>query len=176
MVGPDTKRSSEHREVGRGRLVYLCYGASERHWLEPSSLLSALRHLPGDCGVAVVVATDRPGVHALGLDVEVAHLEAATLARWRGRHDYNHRIKNAVVWLLDRYETPVCLVDTDTFFIASPVKLFDRIGPGRTLMHAPEPHGAGDRMRARWTAPRSDRRSVERGVSRRAASTFGTRA
>lgn len=149
MVGPDTKRSSEHREVGRGRLVYLCYGASERHWLElRASLLSALRHLPGDCGVAVVVATDRPErVHALGLDVEVAHLEAATLARWRGRHDYNHRIKNAVVpWLLDRYETPVCLVDTDTFFIASPVKLFDRIGPGRTLMHAPEPHGAGDRI------------------------------
>lgn len=121
MVGLDIKRSSEHREVGRGRLVYLCYGASERHWLElRASLLSALRHLPCDCGVTVVVATDRPEcVQALGLDVEVAHLEDATLARWRGRHDYNHRIKNAVVpWLFDRYEEPVCLLDTDTFFIA----------------------------------------------------------
>lgn len=149
MVGPDTIRSSEHHEVGRGRLAYLCYGDSERHWLElRASLLSALRHMPGDCGVAVVVATDHPErVHALGLDVEVAHLDEATLARWRGRRDYNHRIKNAVVpWLLDRYEAPVCLVDTDTFFVASPVKLFDRVGPGRTLMHAPEPPDAGDRI------------------------------
>ena len=85
MVGPDTQRSSEHREAGSGRLVYLCYGDSERHWLElRASLLSALRHLPCECGVTVVVATDRPErVHALGLDVEVAHLEAAALARWR---------------------------------------------------------------------------------------------
>ena len=36
------------------------------------------------------------------------------------------------------FDSPVAMIDADTYFLQSPQRLFDRIGPGRTLMHIPE--------------------------------------
>ena len=122
-------------------LVYLCYGEDEAYWLELRiSLLSALRFLDHDDKISILIATDRPEhVATLGVDVTVEHLTPAMLRDWRGNHDYGHRIKNAVVpWLIDRHNAPLCMVDTDTYFLKSPRELFERVGPGRTAMHKSE--------------------------------------
>lgn len=122
-------------------LVYLCYGEDEAYWLELRiSLLSALRFLGRDDDISILIATDRPERAAtLGVDVTLEHLTPAMLKDWRGNHGYGHRIKNAVVpWLMDRHKVPLCMVDTDTYFVRTPRALFERVGPGRTAMHKTE--------------------------------------
>ncbi|NJR38819.1 MAG: hypothetical protein HC781_08195 [Leptolyngbyaceae cyanobacterium CSU_1_4] len=52
---------------------------------------------------------------------------------------YNHRVKiHALIKALDHYQAPVALIDTDTYFTASPTRLFERISPQKTVMHLME--------------------------------------
>lgn len=123
-------------------LAYLLYGGSDVHWRETEvSIHSALSFLGvrGPWPLRLVVATDQPE-RAGRWPVEPFPITTDQLADWMGPDRYNHRVKNRVVAaLLDASEgAPVCLVDGDTTFRASPTALFERVGPGRSLMHADE--------------------------------------
>jgi hypothetical protein len=60
---------------------------------------------------------------------------------WTGPDGYKHRLKLCV--LRDALATlrgHVALVDTDTYFLRSPMQLFRRIGPGQSVLHRKEGH------------------------------------
>lgn len=118
-------------------LAYLFYGnKTEYEWELLFSVYSALRQMrshPQD--VKICVISDRPS-----LDLPIDHLtfSPAEFTAWTtSPHGvYNHRIKvHALMKVLDHYQSPVALVDTDTYFTDHPAKLFDRISPQKTVMN-----------------------------------------
>ncbi len=130
-------------------LTYLLYGDNKTYELEfLLSALSARIHLRsdqrGDDGsdaVRIELISDRPRFDkSFPFDVRV--IDPDTMRAWTSTpgRSYNHRVK--VLALLDAMrhagDEPVALVDTDTFFTASPRRLFERIGPDATVMHEQE--------------------------------------
>jgi len=123
-------------------LAYFLYGDRSVYQLELAfSVISAWRYLKdsqfqkGQDAITISVITDRPELN-FDLPVDRILLTPDEIAEWTQGGSYNHRAKIfALLKALDHYQAPVALVDTDTYFIDSPVKLFDRISPQASVMH-----------------------------------------
>jgi hypothetical protein len=93
--------------------------------------------------VAVHVYTDAPGFFApVAEHAELRAMSPAEIRSWRGRHDFTHRLKALLVQDMARRfpEDTLLYLDADTYLVAPLGGLLERIGPGRTLMHAREDH------------------------------------
>jgi len=136
-------------------LVYLSYGAGLHEQEISFSVLSAYRWLGTNRpDWRIVIYTDRPEVF-LPLEVATVELDPHKLREWIGPAGFGHRCKIlALCNALQRFEGQSVLLDGDTFFRRSPQRLFDRLGPGRTVMHLREgvvgalPGPAHDKLRA----------------------------
>ena len=126
--------------------AFLLYGSSEKYWAELRlSALSLIREagLVGEAGerrgaFRIVAVCDAPGPVG-DLPVELDVVGPATIRTWSGTDGYNHRAKlSALSYLTEKYSGRVVLVDTDTYFVADPARLLQRIGPGHAVMHAAE--------------------------------------
>ncbi len=119
-------------------IAYLVYGSQPIYQLELTySVLSAahfLRQLPA--GIRIVLITD--SLHQrLDLPIEYITLGEDDLKRWTLGGSYNHAAKyHALLMVMDRFKGSVALIDTDTYFLAHPNRMFDRISEGRAVMHA----------------------------------------
>jgi hypothetical protein len=122
-------------------LLYLLYGTRETYWRECKfSILSALHFLnqEPDHGIEIMLATDQPS-QIEGWPVVIHPIKKETLEGWAGPDNYFHRSKNRVMAeVMDTYQGPTVFVDTDTYFLQSPSKLFERVAPGESVMHLPE--------------------------------------
>jgi hypothetical protein len=122
-------------------LAYLFYGNQREYQLELFfSIFSALQQLraAGDQDdIVISVISDRLDFDP-HLPIDHLQFSAEEFADWtRSPHGtYNHQVKiHALIKALDHYQAPVALVDTDTYFIDTPAKLFKRISPQKTVMH-----------------------------------------
>lgn len=121
-------------------LAYLIYGDKREYQLELAlSVLSALRFLKeseqSQDAITIGVISDR---HDLGFDLPVDHILVSPeeFAAWTQGGTYNYRAKIlALMKAIDHYQAPVALVDTDTYFLDSPARLFDRVSPQASVMH-----------------------------------------
>ncbi len=117
-------------------LVYLSYGTgphvdeivysilSVHHWIDPA-----------ESGIEIIVYTDSPAAFA-GLGVTIVELDDARLREWSGPMNYAHRRKPmAMRDALARTGGRVAMIDGDTWFRQPPTALFDRIAPGRGILH-----------------------------------------
>ncbi len=120
-------------------LAYLLYGGRPEYQLELGySVLSALRRIAPEDEIRICLVADRSSERP-DLPIEHLPLTNAELDAWSADRTYFHRIKPlALAKVLDHFGGPVALVDTDTFFVEPPAKLFHRIGPGRSVMHERE--------------------------------------
>ena len=120
-------------------LVYLSYGPGLHEQEITFSILSAYRWLgTSRPDWRIVVYTDRPETFST-LEVATVVLDASTLKEWAGPAGFGHRRKIlALRDALQRFDGPSAILDGDTYFRRSPWKVFDRIGPGRTVMHLRE--------------------------------------
>jgi hypothetical protein len=121
-------------------LLFLIYGKNPIYHLELTySVLSAARFLkdnPGD--IRLVLAADADN-HRPDLPVEHLLITPEMLDQWQMGGTYNHAIKiYALHHVLQKYDVPTILIDSDTVFRAHPDRMFERINVGRTLMHARE--------------------------------------
>ena len=123
----------------QGNLVYCVFG-SELYFLEARfSLLSALKYRrPGAADFGVIVCTTRPELFE-GYPVIVEPITIADLDDWKGPHGYFYRFQIQVLrYVMDRHPSAAILLDSDTYFTDSPQKVFDQVGPGRSIMHRDE--------------------------------------
>lgn len=118
-------------------ISYLVYGNKREYHLELTySVLSAahfIRKISND--IQIVLITTASGRRD---DLPVHHIivDDAELARWMLDGKYNHAAKYwALLRAMDEFRGKVILIDTDTYFIQHPGRLFEQIGPGQTLMH-----------------------------------------
>ncbi|MGP0171748.1 hypothetical protein ACSVIJ_07680 [Pseudomonas sp. NCHU5208] len=115
------------------QLVYLVYGGKvEYHQEAKYSILSALHHAQGACP-RILLYTDEPA-QFIGWPVEVIALDDQTLRAWTGPASYLHRRKAAAIRDALQYAEQSIFIDTDTFFLASPVKLFERLAKAPWLV------------------------------------------
>lgn len=122
-------------------LAYLIYGNKREYQLELAlSVLSALRFLKKSQGksqesITISVITDRPNLE-FDLPVDRILISQEEFAAWTQGGSYPYRAKIlALMKAIDHYQSPVALVDTDTYFLESPVRLFDRVSPQGSVMH-----------------------------------------
>ncbi|VVQ15358.1 hypothetical protein PS918_05849 [Pseudomonas fluorescens] len=118
----------------RPQLVYLVFGSETYHQEAVFSIASALawlRETP-DAAIDIQVFSDNPQPYEK-LPVRARPLDEATRRRWSEPHGYHFRAKHvALRTVLEESETAL-LIDTDTFFHCSPLKLFERVQPGTLL-------------------------------------------
>ena len=121
------------------QLVFYSYGPGPHVAETVFAVLSAVR-LDGvsPADYQVVVVTDAPDAFA-GLPVAVEPVTPEQVRHWAGPANFNHRIKIGVIQhVLARRGGPVVMVDGDCYFLKSSARLFDRVGPGRSVMHVRE--------------------------------------
>ena len=120
-------------------LVYLSYGQG-RHVQEIafSALVAAYRLRADNVDCRIVVYTDRPPDFS-GLPVAIEYVPAETMAEWGGPMQFGHRRKIlAIKDALDKFGDSLIYLDADTYFTRHPARAYERIAPGRTIMHIGE--------------------------------------
>lgn len=90
-----------------------------------------------------VVYTDNPGYFRRALanvrNLRLEPLRPEQLRSWRGPNDFVHRAKICLLQAyFDKYNAPVCYLDSDTLFLHDPGPLFAQVAPGTSLMHVME--------------------------------------
>lgn len=125
------------KNASRPQLVYLAFGAETYHQeavFSIASALAGLRDTP-EHAVDIQVFTDNPAPYRK-LPVRIRGFDAQTRSAWSGPHAYHFRCKQVLVRKVLEESEKAILIDTDTFFHESPMKLFDRIEPGKLLCNA----------------------------------------
>lgn len=119
-------------------LVYLVHGSRREYQLELTySVLSAV-HWATDGGIdfRIALITDEKNRRP-DLPVENVIFSPDEFADWTLDGQYQHQAKiHALLKALNLFKGKVALVDTDTHFNASPMKLFEQIDSGRSVLYA----------------------------------------
>jgi hypothetical protein len=116
------------------QLLYLIYGNQDVYRREAKfSMLTALAQLKRGESLCIRVMTDRPQDYA-GWPVDTIALDEQTMAQWQGENGYHHRRKACAIAQGLKLAHKTLFVDTDTLFLESPHRVFERIGPGRYVM------------------------------------------
>jgi len=123
--------------AARPQLVYLVFGAHTYHQEALFSIASAIAKLgnPRELPLDIQVFTDNPAPYAQ-LPVRIRPLSAETRNAWSQPHGYHFRTKHVAIREVLKDAELALLIDTDTFFQASPLALFERIQPGTLLVNA----------------------------------------
>lgn len=121
-------------------LLYQIYGTQSVYHLELTySVLSAAQFLKDGADDVRICLLAGPGNARPDLPVETISVSDETLNRWQLGGSYNHAIQAlALRDALNQFDAPVVLIDSDTVFHKHPKHIFDRIEPGRTVMHTRE--------------------------------------
>jgi len=118
-------------------LVYCVYGG-ECTQEALFSILSAIRYEePAARDWRLVIYTDNPRSFSR-FDAIIEQLGAQRLDGWAGPANFGHRRKIFVLQHALRNYGRSVLVDTDTYFLKSPHRLFEKISPGNAIMHMQE--------------------------------------
>ncbi|MFJ3486990.1 hypothetical protein ACIPL1_26780 [Pseudomonas sp. NPDC090202] len=121
----------------RPQLVYLVFGADTYHQEAVFSIASALAQSgePAERPFDIQVFSDNPEPYR-DLPVRVRPFDSQTRQAWSGPHHYGFRCKHEVARCVLAEAEKVILIDTDTFFLASPMALFERVRPDSLLCNA----------------------------------------
>jgi hypothetical protein len=121
-------------------LVTQAYGKEEIRTEALYALWSALAWR-GEPPLDVHVYTDDAAPFGpLAGRVDVRVLSPEEIRDWRGPHDFIHRLKAAMIRdMVRRFpREKLAYVDADVFFTGPLAALFERIGPGRSVLHLRE--------------------------------------
>lgn len=111
----------------QNQLMYLIYGPAEVYHREAKfSILSALYRADLQTNFTIVVYTDQPQ-HYADLPVETYPLTEQQLNEWYGELKYFHRAKLLAMQLAAGLAEKTYFIDTDTFFLKNPNKLFELV-------------------------------------------------
>ena len=119
-------------------IAYLVYGNRLEYQLELTySVLSAAHFIKNDPSQwRIVLITS---AHSPRYDLPVEHLfyTEDEFTAWTRGGTYMHKAKvHALSKAVNHYKSRVALIDTDTAFLAHPATLFQKVGPGKSVMHA----------------------------------------
>lgn len=119
-------------------LLYLSYGQGP-HELEVIYSVWSARHCSADGdNLRIVIYTDHPDSFS-NVEADVELISTDQWSEWGGPQNFNHRRKIlALQHAIQKTDAPVILVDGDTWWRGSVQQLFERVAPGRAVMHIRE--------------------------------------
>jgi hypothetical protein len=126
--------------MARVHLLTQAYGSSEIRAEALYCAWSALAWADGS-PLTIHVFTDEPAAFApLAPHVCVEPMSPEQIRAWRGPEDFVHRLKVMLIRdAVARFpDEKLLYVDADAFFTGSVSRAFERIGPGRSVMHSRE--------------------------------------
>ena len=123
--------------TSRPQLVYLVFGADTYHQEAVFSIASALAQTEAgtERPFDIQVFSDNPEPYR-HLPVRIRPIDAQMRHEWSGPHNYHFRCKPVVARIVLEEAEKAILIDTDTFFRASPMALFERVRPDSLLCNA----------------------------------------
>ena len=129
--------TSSSQIISRPQLVYLVFGAPTYHQEAVFSIASALAQVgkTTDLPFDIQVFSDDPEPYRQ-LPVRVRPIDSDLRRQWSGPYHYQFRCKHVVARKVLQESQTAILIDTDTFFQASPMKLFERVQPDTLLCNA----------------------------------------
>lgn len=122
-------------------IVYQAYGKVEILNEALVSISSLFKVTNETSRPQVIVYTDSMSYLADFLPQEVALIETPPneWKKWKGDLDFVHRAKIEMLrHFCSQYEGSVLYCDTDTYFLADPISLFNKIESGNLIMHLDE--------------------------------------
>ncbi|MEN5238676.1 MULTISPECIES: hypothetical protein [Pseudomonas] len=127
----------QHPVSANPQLVYLAFGPATYHQEACFSIVSALAHLRSTPGEAIDIQVYTDNLEPYRQLPVTAHLlDEATRKAWNQPHGYHFRSKHVLIRQILEQHPLAVLIDTDTFFRASPMQLFRRVVPGTLLCNA----------------------------------------
>jgi hypothetical protein len=119
-------------------LLYISYGTGPHEQEVVYSILSARHWTKPGSGYRVLILTDHPDSFS-GIDAQVEFISPQEWKEWSGPANFAHRRKIlALQHAMNICDGTVVLLDGDTWLRAPAERLFDRVAPGKTLMHIRE--------------------------------------
>jgi len=121
-------------------IVIQSFGRENEYKRAILTILSFYTHcsVPAD-QTRVLLFTDRPeyfSSYLAGLPVDFILLTPEKIVDMRGKIDFLHRMKIAVIEeAFNKTEGNILYADSDTFFIADPGYLINQLEPGKSFMH-----------------------------------------
>lgn len=117
-------------------IAYLSYGNRKEYQLELYfSILSALRFLkdtPDEIRICVI--SDHPKDFGDRLPIDCLSFSQAEFAEWTHGASLHRAKICALMRVMDHYQAPVALIDSDTYFLDNPTKLLERITPQQSVL------------------------------------------
>jgi hypothetical protein len=120
-------------------LIFLSYGNGPQAYETLFSILTLGRFpILEFQGIKIRVVTDQPDFFG-SYGCEIVPVSSSTIEEWKGPSRFHHRCKvMALKHGIGQFGGRCILVDGDTYFVRPPARLFQRIGPGRSVMHMVE--------------------------------------
>jgi len=128
-------------------LIYQAYGKNEIIDECLFSLLSLRYYVSDDFlqKLQILIYTDRPDAFGFAEKIEINNniifepITQEKIAEWRGLIDFVHRVKVEILKdATQKYQGKFLYLDTDTYFLDNPEKVFELITSQNYLMHLPE--------------------------------------
>ncbi|WP_409522003.1 MULTISPECIES: hypothetical protein [unclassified Pseudomonas] len=137
LIATDIELTSFRPITSRPQLIYLVFGANTYHQEAVFSIASALAKAGNadDRPFDIQVFSDKSDPYRQ-LPVRVRALGADTRREWSGPHHYPFRCKHVLARKVLQESEKAVLIDTDTFFHDSPMKLFEKVRPDTLLCNA----------------------------------------
>jgi hypothetical protein len=124
-------------------LVYQAYGSHEICQQTRFSILSLLKQIDSSQKLEVWIYTDQrkffEDFFGTSGPVKCMDLTAERIAQWKGKISFVHRLK--IEMLKDagaRFKGSLFYSDGDTYFLSSPLPLFNKVNDRTSLMHVKE--------------------------------------
>jgi hypothetical protein len=128
---------------GKNYLVYIAYGNDDFRNEALCSILSYLLVRQPDEETVVLIYTDNSiyfrQLAGATAPIIYEEVESAQWQQWRGAIDFVHRIKvEVLLHAVGKYGGNILFLDSDTFFLQSPIPIFTALAVGQRFMHAYE--------------------------------------
>jgi len=119
------------------RIVYQSYGNNDVFKQTLFSIFTLQYYLSEtriNFPYSIIVYTDKPEIFSK-YNLETSLLSQNLIQKWKGKYNFLHRVKIIIIEdAARRYNDSIIYIDSDTYFIKSPILLFKKISSEISLM------------------------------------------
>lgn len=119
------------------RIVYQSYGSNSIYTQTLFSIFTLKYFLDeggSDLPYQIIVYTDNAEVFSK-YKIDTSIISQQEIQEWKGKYNFIHRVKIKIIEdVIKKYSDTIIYIDSDTYFLKSPIELFNSISTSNSLM------------------------------------------
>ena len=119
------------------RIVYQSYGSNTIYTQTLFSIFTLKNFLDekgSNFPYHIIVYTDKAEVFSR-YKIDTSIISQQLIQEWKGKYNFVHRVKIKIIEdVAQKYNDTIIYIDSDTYFLKSPIELFNSISPDISLM------------------------------------------